>query len=202
MIASAAIADPLLRRAWLHAALATPTGSSLSPSMYFFSMPRSCATRLWDFVTNRRGKRGCRDETNDFCPSASQIVGQLASLLIPLYADNLFLWGSPSIRSSPLSEHSTLDTSRIFPFVPREFIQNGHMHSDARGWAKHDDSYHGRCTGQFGALGTDGRGGGGGRYQQARSQIEGLRTEAMIGHKGCDAEQLKKFCRMSTRYDT
>jgi hypothetical protein len=37
---------------------------------------------------------------------------------------------------------------------------------------------------------------------QARSQIEGLRTEAMIGNKGCDAEQLKKFCRMSTRHDT
>ena len=37
---------------------------------------------------------------------------------------------------------------------------------------------------------------------QARSQIEGLRTEAMIGNKGCDAERLKKFCRMSTRHDT
>lgn len=37
---------------------------------------------------------------------------------------------------------------------------------------------------------------------QARSQIEGLRTEAMIGNKGCDAEQLKKFFRMATRYDT
>ena len=72
--------------------------------------------------------------------------------------------GDASIGSSPLSEHSNLDASRIFPFVPRAFIQDGHMHSGARGWAKHDDSYHGRCTGQFGALGTDGRGGGGG-YQ-------------------------------------
>lgn len=37
---------------------------------------------------------------------------------------------------------------------------------------------------------------------QARSQSEGLRTEAMIGNKGCDAERLKKICRMSTRHDT
>lgn len=37
---------------------------------------------------------------------------------------------------------------------------------------------------------------------QARSQIEGLRTDAMIGNKGCDVEELKKFCRMATRHDT
>jgi hypothetical protein len=75
------------------------------------------------------------------------------------------------------------------------------MHSSARGWAKHYDSYHGRCTGQFGVVGTDGRGGGGG-FTQARSKIEGLRTEAMIGNKGFDAERLKKFCRTATRHDT